>query len=358
MHTNFGLTLMVTHACNLRCTYCYTGSKLHRVMNEAVGRKAIDRALASLSPGGTLELGFFGGEPLLEPDLISALIGYAQHSASALDRNLQIHVTTNGTQSSHSAWKVMTLPSMNLALSCDGLPQAHDRHRRSLDDRGTSSVVVATVKKLLDAGKPFRVVMVVRPDNVESMPAGIQFLSGLGVRGIDPSLDLWTQWSREDGARLEKALRLSAEIWHASLPNLSVGWFDERAARLAGVPISTTARCAYGDGEVAVAPSGRLYPCERLIGEDRDDNPTRLPGHVLEGNDFLGIPPAEPRSADPCSDCGIRSFCSTTCRCSNFVRTGNVAKPDGLLCLFDQVCWRETARVLSASQPALFRVHA
>jgi len=198
----------------------------------------------------------------------------------------------------------------------------------------------------------------VRPDNVESLPAGIQFLFGLGVRGIDPSLDLWTQWSREDGARLENALRLGAEIWHAGLPNLSVGWFDERAARLAGVPISATARCGFGDGEVAVAPSGRLYPCERLIGEDRDDNPTRLPGHVLAGDDFLGFLPAEPRSADPCADCGIRSLCSTTCRCSNFVRTGSVAKPDGLLCLFDQVCWRETARVLAESQPALVRNNA
>jgi sulfatase maturation enzyme AslB (radical SAM superfamily) len=62
----FHLVLMVTHQCNLRCDYCYTGRKSARSMSRRVGRVAIDRANHSLAPGGTLELGFFGGEPLLE----------------------------------------------------------------------------------------------------------------------------------------------------------------------------------------------------------------------------------------------------------------------------------------------------
>jgi sulfatase maturation enzyme AslB (radical SAM superfamily) len=57
MYSRFGLVLMVTHACNLKCEYCYTGVKIHRVMGESVGRKAIDRAIASLEAGATLELG-------------------------------------------------------------------------------------------------------------------------------------------------------------------------------------------------------------------------------------------------------------------------------------------------------------
>jgi len=68
VHTRFALTLVVNHACNLRCTYCFTGDKVRRPMRLATGRKAIDRALQSLLPGGTLHLGFFGGEPLIEAD--------------------------------------------------------------------------------------------------------------------------------------------------------------------------------------------------------------------------------------------------------------------------------------------------
>lgn len=357
MYPRFGLVLMMTHACNLKCEYCYTGAKFHRVMSESVGRKAIDRAMSSLGPGGTLELGFFGGEPLLEPALISTFIQYARQSAAAAGHELQLSLTTNGTQTSPAAWKIMTLPDLDLAVSHDGLPDVHDRHRRSLDERGTSEAVLTTLKRLLDWGKPFRVVMVVRPENLEFLAAGIEFLYGLGVRRVEPSLDLWTRWEKEDGPRLESALHCCAEIWRDRLPDFGLSWFDERAAQLAGVAISATARCGFGNGEVAVAPSGRLYPCERLIGEDSDCNPMRLPGHALEGEDFLGFRAAEPRSAAPCSDCAIRALCGTTCRCANYVRTGHVGQPDGLLCLFDQVCWRETARIFSASQPIPCEVH-
>ena len=78
MYNRYSLTLMLTHDCNLRCSYCYMGAKSGRVMPESLGRKAIDRAIASLEDKGELELGFFGGEPLLEPALLGSLIKYAQ----------------------------------------------------------------------------------------------------------------------------------------------------------------------------------------------------------------------------------------------------------------------------------------
>jgi uncharacterized protein len=74
----FGLTLVVNHACNLRCAYCYTGAKFHSPMALDTGIKAIQRALNSLVPGGSLDLGFFGGEPLLEAARITKWMAYAQ----------------------------------------------------------------------------------------------------------------------------------------------------------------------------------------------------------------------------------------------------------------------------------------
>ena len=78
MHAHFGLTLVVNHACNLRCTYCYTGDKFGRPMPLEIGRKAIGRAVSSLSPSGTLDLAFFGGEPLIEADLILDVVDDAR----------------------------------------------------------------------------------------------------------------------------------------------------------------------------------------------------------------------------------------------------------------------------------------
>src|SRR4029077_12080407 len=117
MYKQFGLVLMVNHACNLRCTYCYTGAKFNRRMDYIVGAKAIDRAVASLEPGGVLELGFFGGEPLIEAGLIRDLIHHARSRTSERGMGLRLSVTTNGTHTSPDAWALFELPDLELAVS-------------------------------------------------------------------------------------------------------------------------------------------------------------------------------------------------------------------------------------------------
>ena len=343
VYSRFGLTLMVNHACNLRCAYCYTGAKFSRPMPDAVARRAIDRAVASVAPGGALELGFFGGEPLLEAPRMSEWLGHARDRADEAGIALSAGVTTNGALDTPSAWAFLAEPDLHVAVSHDGLPSIHDRHRRFADGRPSAALVEGTIRRLVALGRDFDVIVVVRPDTVASLSDGIAHLRGLGVRHIVPSLDLWTRWTAEDAANLENAVVRCARLWREGLPDFGISWFDEKAARICGAPLET-ARCGFGDGEIAVAPSGRLYPCERLIGDDADANPMRLPGHALEGADFTPAHAFPGRSADPCSACAIASMCGTTCRCSNYVRTGDVRTPDRLLCLLDQACARETAR--------------
>jgi uncharacterized protein len=296
-----------------------------------------------------LELGFFGGEPLLEAGLVARLADYASSRAAREGKRVTCSITTNGTVTTPDAGAIMRRAGLDLAVSFDGLPEIHDRHRRFADGRGSSGAVLATMRRLLNEGSEFGAVMVVRPDTVEALADGLAFLRGLGVRRVEPALDLWAEWTAADAARLARAIERAARVWAEGLPRLGVGWFDEKAAQLAGIDPGATARCGFGDGEIAVAPSGSLYPCERLIGEDGPGNPMRLPGHVFEGDDFLGFrhPPA--RRADACSECRASSLCNTTCRCSNYVRTGDVSKPDGLLCLLNEACLRETAKALAAS---------
>lgn len=348
MHSRFGLTLVVNHACNLRCAYCYTGEKFSRRMTQATGQKAIDRALRSLVPGGTLELSFFGGEPLLEAELILELVNYSRSAAAARQVLLSLAMTTNGTLMSHAAWAVMLLPEMQLAVSHDGLPQVHDRHRLTKDGQPSSRAVERTIAQLRERGKEFRVVMVVRPDNCEQLCAGMEYLYACGVRQFVPSLDLWTAWTRAAGARLQQAIRGAAEFWRDRLPECGVSWFDEKAVRIAGVPVEEIARCGFGVAEIAVTPAGNLYPCERLVGADTPENPMRLAGDVFAGEDFLAYRPAPNSLAAECSQCSLQQQCSTSCRCSNYVRSGDTNRPDGLLCLWDQTCHRETVRVLES----------
>ena len=194
MYDAFSLVLMVTHACNLRCRYCYTGAKFRRTMSEATGLAGIARAVASTRAGGRLHLGFFGGEPLLEAALIERLVGEARRRCRLQDLQLELDVTTNGTLLEDDAWSVLTASDMSVSVSCDGRPTIHDRYRRTTGDDGSSSKTVETIRRLVDRDKPFRVVMVLRPDTVVSLVEGLEYFQSLGVSSVVPSLDLWCTW--------------------------------------------------------------------------------------------------------------------------------------------------------------------
>jgi uncharacterized protein len=297
-------------------------------MPAAVARAAVGRAVASLRPDGLLELAFFGGEPLLEAPLIRATLDAARAETELRGRRLACSITTNGTVADGEAWTLLADPAVDISVSHDGL--AHDRHRPFPDGRGSVMLVEATLRRLVAAGRDFNVVVVVRPDTLDSLPASLRHLRDLGAPAVEPSLDLWTLWSPDDVARLRHAVERCADFWRDSIPRFAVGWFDEQLARIAELPLPPTGRCGFGDGQIAVAPSGNLYPCERLIGEDAPGHPARLPGHALDGVDFVR------RGPGGCDGCP----------CSNFVRTGSPARRDDLLRELDRFCFEETTRVI------------
>ncbi len=122
----------------------------------------------------------------------------------------------------------MTRPGTALSISHDGLPEVHDRFRKSAEGRPTSDQVMATIDRLLQADCRVNVSMVVRPETVKSMPDGIRFLHSRGVKHISPTLDLWTDWDHEAGVDLENAIAESADFWMSQVPGLDISWFAER----------------------------------------------------------------------------------------------------------------------------------
>jgi uncharacterized protein len=344
---HFGLTLMVNHACNLRCTYCYTGAKFSAPMPSEVALVAINNAFASLAPAGRLNLAFFGGEPLMESARILDWMEYARRQAQTNGKLVRFNITTNGTITNPDAWRVLLADDLDVAVSFDGLPEIHDRHRRDSRGQGSAALVEATLRRFIELGKSVRVNAVLRPDTLVQLPDGLVYLYDLGVRQVDVSLDLWTTWTVADGQRLETVVDHAAELWRDWLPDFSLNWFDTKAGHLARLPFpGDNERCGFGAGEIAVAPSGRLYPCERLIGEDRPDHPLRLPGQVGELHDFLSFEVGTFKSCAACSSCLLNPVCDTRCRCSNFVRSGDMNRPDGLLCILNKATAKAASEVL------------
>ncbi|MCA9449172.1 MAG: SPASM domain-containing protein, partial [Candidatus Omnitrophica bacterium] len=252
------------------------------------------------------------------------------------------------------AYDLLLHPELDISVSHDGLPEIHDAHRKDRKGQGTSETVERTIRELVACEKKFRVVMVVRPDTVSRMPEGINHLHALGVQSIDLTLDVWAHWSESEIASLERNVRGCAQIWRADLRDLRINWFDEKLAGFLPDKVNGSARCGFGKGEIAVAPSGNLYPCERLIGEDGKHNGMRLPGHVMEGEDFLdGLGPTHFRH-EGCATCLMQECCNTTCKCNNFVRTGDPNRPDRLLCVLNKTCLEEVSKVVSKSLDVQF----
>jgi len=125
----------------------------------------------------------------------------------------------------------------------------------------------------------------------------------------------------------------------------------EQALELGGAPsaLPYQVRRSAANGlyrRSADAPVGGPRPCGRLVRNNEGANPMRLPGNVLEGEDFLRSGTRACRPAKGCAACAVRSFCTATCPCSNYVRSGDPGRPDGLLCLLNRSCIRETARAM------------
>lgn len=351
----FGLTLVVNHACNLRCTYCYTGSKFSAPMPRPVGDRAVRRAFASIAEGGHLGLGFFGGEPLLEADSILHWMDSARRAAKTAGKCVRFNLTTNGTVSTPAALEVMRAPDLDLAVSCDGLREIHDLHRRNRYGARTAALVEGIIAGLVRDKRAFSVVTVARPDTLESLPAGLAHLRSLGVSRFTLSLDLWTTWGAEDLIRLETTVETLADLWRSWLPHAGIDWFDTRVAALARLAASgPETRCGFGEGELAVAPSGRLYPCERLVAEDQPANPLRLPGVLDDYLDFLDL-------RSPClagEKPGATDAPAGACRCSNYVRTGSPAATDILQRTLNQAANRAVERLIRTTGRFVVPIHA
>ena len=151
MFARFGLILMVNHACNLPAGTATPAPSSAAACLWNLACAVIDPALRSLQPGGVLELGFFGGEPLIEAESILHWIDYASRCADDAGDRLELGLTTNGTLTQGAAWSVLTHPDLSLAISHDGLPEIHDSQRVTVDGHGSSAQVLKMMDRLLAA---------------------------------------------------------------------------------------------------------------------------------------------------------------------------------------------------------------
>ncbi|MCZ7644550.1 MAG: radical SAM protein [Planctomycetota bacterium] len=343
------LTLVLTHACNLGCPYCYMGKKFGRRMPKELGERALEQAFAKLPPGEEIQVGYFGGEPLLAWDLLQHFHRYAENLARAKGAKLVGTVTTNATLLTEERMDWLVEHGVVVAISLDGIKASHDATRPFVNGKSSFEAARKGLKIALERAPLTEVLCVVDPDNAEHMSANARFLLDEGARVVALSMNYSGAWNEERLAVYERELeRVGAEFVRRfrAGQDVYISILDAKiVGRLKG-GLKECDRCSFGLGELAVAPSGNLYPCERLVGEDAD--PTWVIGHLERGYDLpklAGMLSKKHRRDPLCESCAIRDRCASHCGCSRFFSSGDLADPGAPLCLTEQINARVADRV-------------
>lgn len=342
-------TLCVTERCNLRCSYCYV-EKSTRTMSPAVAQQAVDFVFARASGAATVDIGFFGGEPLLELPLLERLTELIHGHPRYDPARVGLGLTSNGTLFDDTVAAFLLENRIRLCISCDGRPDVHDRCRRSASGEGSGRDVERCLRRALEALPSLRVNAVYGPETLEDLPDTVAYLSSLGVRQIYLNPDVAASWSPEHAARLERIYGELGDLylaWHrAGIPHF-VSLIDVKLGVLARGGYHPLERCQMGGSELAIGPDGGLYPCERLFAaSDPERHRIGSVGNGVERSPSAGVRGARQPANTECASCGLAGFCMNWCGCSNYLMTGDYDRVAAFQCASERAQCAVALRVL------------
>jgi uncharacterized protein len=335
------VSLVLTHDCNLGCDYCSAGEKSRRRMSDEVLERALDLAFADESEH--VQVSFFGGEPLLEWELVQRAADGAAARARASGKTLQLVVTTNGTLLDDERIAFLVERDAYVGLSIDGVRAAHEATRPTRGGRSSFAAVEGALERLVAHGAWFQTISVVDPRNVRWLGESLRFLVARGVERLTLNPNFHAAWSDDELAAwsrgYEAAAALYVERCLAGAPVYLSVIEDKLIAHVKG-GLADEDRCRFGHGAVAVAPSGNLYPCERLVEEDT--------GALRIGDVFAGLARGRQMVLDAqtgpvneeCTGCGVRERCASFCACANLAETGAIGVAGGVQCWHEQLATR------------------
>jgi len=302
------VSLVLTHDCNLRCDYCYAGEKIPKVMPDRVAWQAIHYLFQQARPGQKIYVGYFGGEPLLEFSRLARYTRLAQRLARRKGLDIVFQVTTNATMLTPEILSFLTRYPFRVAFSVDGLGEDHDRHRPFASGKPSSAAVWRNLERAAGRLSGSSIQMVVSPDNLGGLAAALGRLIDLGYRQLSLLPNLDTDWGEAERMQARRVYREVGQLIRQS-GTVTVRSFSNHRARA----------CGFGDRDVAVSPSGALYPCVRLVGGDQRES--IHVGHVRTGIEPHRVERLHARAQAKQKACGL----GPGCQCQTFM-PGDLAR--------------------------------
>ncbi|MBF0501401.1 MAG: SPASM domain-containing protein [Candidatus Riflebacteria bacterium] len=289
-----------------------------------------------------LDISFFGGEPFLEMDLMFHVIEYAGTWRKTNDINmpLRFFATSNGLLLDDETLKKCRDARILLSLSLDGHGACHDATRPLPDGSGSFDLIAARFPAILNHFPNIQVLSTFSPRNIAHMSEGIEKLYYCGFRYFTIGLNYeepWDDKSLEIMRREYAALGSFYENRYECEKPVAINIFDSHIAAHVNENCERCACCDKNDGEIAVAPSGNIYPCLRFVKTDEDH--TLLLGNVQTGMDRkrrARIMIDAGREWPECATCGYHGRCFHYCGAVNFKVNASFNQPPRILCLQTQ----------------------
>ena len=329
------LCLHIAHSCNLNCSYCFASQgKYHgerALMSFEVGKQAFDFLIANSGTRRNLEVDFFGGEPLMNFDVVKQLVAYARSIEKQHGKNFRFTLTTNGMLIDDDVIDFANREMSNVVLSLDGRKEVHDRFRVDYAGNGSWERIVPKFQKLVNArgGKNYYMrgtFTHANPDFIEDIKEMLKLgFNELSMEPVVCAPDDPSALTEEDFAIVcdgyEKLAELMLERRRAGNPFT----FYHYMIDLKGGPCiyKRISGCGSGTEYMAVTPTGELYPCHQFVGETEFKLGDVWNGvtNTAKQNEFGDC---NVYTREECKNCWARLYCSGGCAANAYHATGSV----------------------------------
>jgi len=329
------LCLHVAHTCNLNCSYCFASQgkyQGHRaLMTFEVGKQAFDFLIANSGTRKNLEVDFFGGEPLMNWDVVKQLVEYARSVEKEAGKNFRFTLTTNGVLIDDEVIDFCNREMSNVVLSLDGRKEINDLFRVDHEGRGSYDNIVPKFKHFVEkrGGKDYYMRGTFTHNNVD-FTNDIFHMADLGFTELSmepvvcPPDDPYAL-TKEDLPKLfEQYEILAKEMIRRKKAGNGFTFYHYMLDLQNGPCIyKRITGCGSGTEYMAVTPWGDLYPCHQFVGD-----PKFLLGNIWDGvtnkpcQDSFRSCNAYAR--EECRDCWARMYCSGGCAANSYHATGDI----------------------------------
>lgn len=329
------LCLHVAHSCNLNCSYCFASQgRFHgerALMSFETGKRAIDFLVENSGSRRNLEVDFFGGEPLLNWEVVKQIVAYARSIEKEKGKNFRFTLTTNGMLVDDEVIAFSNREMHNVVLSLDGRREVHDRFRKDYAGNGSWETIVPKFQRFVEArgGKNYYIrgtFTHANPDFLEDIKVMLDLgFTELSMEPVVCAPGDPMALTEEDFPIVAEQYEKLAELMEARAKEGRPFTFYHYMIDLEDGPCiyKRISGCGSGTEYMAVTPWGDLFPCHQFVGEEA----FKL-GDIWNGVTNTGVREdfanCNVYAREECKDCWARLYCAGGCAANAYHATGSV----------------------------------